>query len=662
MHQGIVAPASGAAATDPDSLRVLHVDDDASHRKLTRSFLEREGEGIVVETAPDAGAGSERLEEGGIDCIVSDYEMPGTDGLKFLECVREDHPEIPFVLFTGRGSEEIASEAISAGVTDYLQKGGPEQYRVLANRVTNAVERHRAHVALAESRRQFATFLDNFSGMVYRCSPEPPWNMSFVGGRVEELTGYPPEALERGEVAFGDDLIAEADAGDLAERVRSAVDTGESFEATYRIRTADGERRHVWEKGTPIVAEGEVVAIEGCLIDVTERQEREAKIRGLQTWMDDLIRAESRRGVAEVAVRAAEETLDLPLSGVHLREGEVLEPVAVTEGVRERLETDSAYRRTDPDRTTDRVVWDVFERGESLVIDDVESGEVMDAAETPAASGIIHPLGDHGVFITSSPDPEAFDDTDEALVEILATTVRAALDRTGRGDFHRGSTPAIGTDGDRLEAFAGALGHDLRNPLGVAAGHLELAGEQGGEHVTDAARAVERSREIVADALALARGGRVVEDFERVRIADLAARCWDSVETAGITLRVESEAVVLADRSRLSRVVENLFRNAVEHGSTSNRSQAPDDAAEHGASEVRVGDLADGFYVEDDGPGVAPADRERVFEVGYSTAAEGTGFGLGIVREIVEAHGWSVRIGESEAGGARFSITDVPLR
>lgn len=103
---------------------------------------------------------------------------------------------------------------------------------------------------------------------------------------------------------------------------------------------------------------------------------------------------------------------------------------------------------------------------------------------------------------------------------------------------------------------------------------------------------------------------------------------------------------MLADESRLSRVVENLFRNAVEHG----------------GSEVRMGDLADGFYVENNGPGIAPDDRERVFETVYSTAAEGTGFGVGIVREIVDAHGWAVSVGESEEGGARFSITDVPLR
>ncbi|MFB6175738.1 MAG: response regulator, partial [Halobaculum sp.] len=74
-----------------------------------------------------------------------DYEMPGEDGLELLASVRETHPDLPFVLFTGEGSESVASDAISAGVTDYLQKGsGTEQYTILANRISNAVSRRRA--------------------------------------------------------------------------------------------------------------------------------------------------------------------------------------------------------------------------------------------------------------------------------------------------------------------------------------------------------------------------------------------------------------------------------------------------------------------------------------------------------------------------------------
>ncbi len=107
---------------------ILHVDDEPSFTDLTKAFLERNNDRFHVETVTGAEEGLDALGDRPPDCIVSGYNMPGMDGLEFLERVREKHPDLPFILFTGRGSEEVASDAISAGVTDYLQKGsGTEQ-------------------------------------------------------------------------------------------------------------------------------------------------------------------------------------------------------------------------------------------------------------------------------------------------------------------------------------------------------------------------------------------------------------------------------------------------------------------------------------------------------------------------------------------------------
>ena len=103
-----------------DRIRVLHVDDDPDLAALTGSFLERENDRITVETAPNATAGLDRLDAGGVDCVVSDHDMPGPNGIEFLESVRERDPDLPFILYTGKGSESVASEAVSAGVSDYL--------------------------------------------------------------------------------------------------------------------------------------------------------------------------------------------------------------------------------------------------------------------------------------------------------------------------------------------------------------------------------------------------------------------------------------------------------------------------------------------------------------------------------------------------------------
>lgn len=134
----------------PD-IHVLHVDDDPEFVEVTAEILERENGQFNVETATSASDGLDRLAENDLNCVVSDYQMPDQNGIEFLKTVRDAHPELPFILFTGRGSEKIASEAISAGVTDYLQKQtGSGQYQLLARQITNAVEHQRAKTAYRE--------------------------------------------------------------------------------------------------------------------------------------------------------------------------------------------------------------------------------------------------------------------------------------------------------------------------------------------------------------------------------------------------------------------------------------------------------------------------------------------------------------------------------
>ena len=128
--------------TSNDTISILHVDDEPEFAELTATFLERENSRFAVETTTSASAALEWMDRQLPDCVVSDYNMPGIDGIELLQTVREEFPELPFILYTGRGSEAVASDAISAGVTDYLQKQpGSEQLELLANRIRNAVQR-----------------------------------------------------------------------------------------------------------------------------------------------------------------------------------------------------------------------------------------------------------------------------------------------------------------------------------------------------------------------------------------------------------------------------------------------------------------------------------------------------------------------------------------
>jgi PAS domain S-box-containing protein len=144
-----------------DDITVLHVDDNPNFSEIVSEFLEREDTAFSVVTATCVDEALTVLHDNSIDCIVSDYDMPKRDGLDFLELVRDSYPDLPFVLFTGKGSEEIASQAISAGVTDYLQKGaGTEQYTVLANRIQNAVRSARAETAVQRTEDRYHNLVD----------------------------------------------------------------------------------------------------------------------------------------------------------------------------------------------------------------------------------------------------------------------------------------------------------------------------------------------------------------------------------------------------------------------------------------------------------------------------------------------------------------------
>ena len=200
----------------------------------------------------------------------------------------------------------------------------------------------------------------------------------------------------------------------------------------------------------------------------------------------------------------------------------------------------------------------------------------------------------------------------------------------------------------RLETFASTVSHDLRSPLTVANLHLALAQEDvEHEDLVHVERALKRMGEMVEDLLTIARDREPSDELASLDLAILAADCWRNIPTAGATLVTDGEATIRAHENRVKQLFENLFRNAVEHGGD--------------AVTVTVGDLTNGFFVEDDGRGIALAEREAIFDTGYSTAPDGHGYGLSLVCEIVEVHSWQIRATDSSAGGARFEITDVDI-
>ena len=629
------------------SISVLHVDDEPPIADLTGTFLERQNDQFVVETATSADEGLEIINDRPPDCVISDYDMPGMDGIEFLQAVREEYPDLPFILFTGKGSETVASEAISAGATDYLQKGtGSEQYELLTNRTQNAVQARRETQRADRQEQQMR--MTEFGGGTGGFELDTESGEMLLTDGFRDLANLPAEADLSLDDAIG--LYHREDREDIRQTIDRARQTGEQTHGTWRLQAQNGDERLVdvtfarafTNEGT----NGDVTTLRGVVHDITEQKNREEKTTDREQTLQSTyeIIAEADRSVSEqleALLEVARDHIGTDYATFsHIQDDQYeFERVAVAPGI--NLEAGD---------TTDLIELPICERvfqtGEPLVLSDVaaEAPELVDP-EWGIACYLGAPVVVNGTsygtfcFYDVEPRSEAFSQWEQTFVELLGDWVGAELHR-------QQTTEQLQRQNEQLEEFANVVSHDLRNPLNIAQGRLELAqGQHDSEHLNAIGKAHTRMEVLIEDLLTLAREGHGVTEFTAVDLSALIDNCWATVETNGATLVTDTDRTVQADRSRLKQLCENLIRNAVEHGS--------DDVT------VTVRTFENGFYIADDGPGIPQAKRDDVFEVGFSTNTDGTGLGLSIVKQGAEAHNWGIQLSESENGGAQFEITGV---
>ena len=757
------------------STDVLLVGDGPELTVATSNALERENELFQTATAPSASAADTQLTDSNFDCIVAEYDLPGQNGIELLETVREKYPELPFILFPSEGTETVASDAISAGVTDYVQQNEcTDPYETLADSIVSGVEESQRTVTPSSSSNKLERILQAVPGCVVQLDPEgkfiyaneraedilgleqaevtgrtynePGWcirdtngdpipdeelpfrqvrdsgeplydyhhsirwpdgsevvlsvsgvplfdeggnvdsivfslnditqqkrherelqrykqivenlddvatiiapsgTITYVSPAVSEVLGYEPRELI-GKNGFGYQPPETAE--EVAQGIKRALDNPDEAQTVRtKFRHADGSMKWVESTLRNKVADD---VIDGILVssrDITERQEqkeqlqrREQQLSQLHKATRELLSAETPQEVAARASTAAVNVLDFQLNGIHYFNESVsgLAPAAVSDGSDELLDNVPVI--------DEGIAWEVFQEGEMRVYDDVRSADEVYNPETPIQSEILVPLAEEGVFIISSTEEATFEESDIKLARILAANTEAALKRLRKEEQLRSREAELEEKNDRLEEFTSVVSHDLRNPLTVAQGRLEVVKDEcESEHINAVMRAQDRMEALISDLLALARQGQTIDEMERINLADLARKCWANAATDKATRRIDAEQTIRCDRSRLQQLLENLMRNAIEHGEAD--------------LTVTVGILEgqDGFYIADDGPGISKEEREQVFDAGYSTRDDGTGFGLSIVKQIVEAHGWDIRVTESAAGGARFEITGV---
>ncbi|WP_338738689.1 PAS domain S-box protein [Haloplanus salilacus] len=735
-----------------ETIHVLHVGDPESVERVA-SGLERADDRFAVETATGLDETLETLDDDH-DCVVSTYTLPDRTGIELLDAVRESYPHLPVVLLVADGSEDVASDAIAAGVTDYLQwEEGARAHATLAQRVATAVEEYHSRTELEANRERLSMFVEQSPLGVVEYDSE--FRIVGVNDAAEEILGY-TEAELRGETW---EYLVTDDSYEDVDAVTSALANAEGgYHSVDENVRKDGELIVCeWYNHVITDDDGDVRAIFSQFQDVTDRRERERRIEALHEATRKLMGAATQEAVAEHAVETARDVLGLSINSVYLydAESDALVPTAITEAALDVIGEPPVYE------PGESLSWAAFEEDEVRVFEDVSTEPDRYNDDTAFGAEIILPLGDHGVMYVAATEPAAFDEADVTLARTLAANTEEALSRIDReralresrrryrtfvdnfpdgavflfdedlryvlaggteldafghspdeiegatahdlfpeeradelvdyyrealsgethtfeqefhGEHYRIQTlPVHGDDGEisagiavsqnvterkrherelarqneRLEEFASVVSHDLRSPLNVAEGRLELASEEcDSDHLDEVASAHERMSVLIDDLLTLAREGEEAAELEPITLGVLARDCWRNVETETARLLADLDRVVEADRGQLQQLFENLVRNSVEHA-------GPDVA-------IRIGPLDDdGFYVADDGPGIPEDDRDDVFSAGFSTNDSGTGFGLTIVQRIAEAHGWTVEVTESEMGGAQFEIRGV---
>jgi len=392
-------------------------------------------------------------------------------------------------------------------------------------------------------------------------------------------------------------VYLEADRSTVETAIEDAIASRNSFDVEARFERPDGEIRWFRILGEPTIEDDEVVRLRGAVQDITDHKRRERDLEQARTEYEELF-----NGMNDMAVVVGfDETF-----------------LAVNDTTVER----TGYSRDE-----------LLSMGPDDIDTSLSSSEISELIDDIPADGTqvvetVHQTK-HG---------------EELPVELSSTVItyadQPAVLTIGREITERKERER------QLEQFASVVSHDLRTPLSVAQGYLELAEDDcESSHLDKIGNAHARMETLIDELLTLAREGDRIGETEEIDLATFVDDCWGTIDTGSATLQIERTRRLLADRSRFKQIVENLVRNAVEHGGES--------------VTVTVGALENGFFVADDGAGIPEHDRDEVFTPGYSTGTNGTGFGLSIVKEVADAHDWDIRVTESATGGARFEFTDI---
>lgn len=417
------------------STAVLVVDDDESIRTLCERLF-AEFSTLSVHTAPDVESARAVLaDRDDVRCVVSDYVLPDETGVEFARTLQERDDDLPFVILTGKGNDDVVDAAFDAGVDDYFQKdAGTSSYRNLVRRVENLIDQRDAQRTLESERERFQTLIEASTDLITILDDTGQYQ--YVSPAAEQVFGFEPTEL-LGENAFKH--VHPDDRESLFERfdelVNAADDTVEALE--YRHMTGDGEYR--WFESTGENSPHSTVG--GYVIntrDVTKRKRRENALEALNDSMRDVILADTRADIAAVLV-------ETPLRVTAATNAAYYEWCNDT-GVLTLRDHTWATDALPDEIGGDSVVWKAFVDEATTQISNGESEDTTLPVDAP--HGLVVPVDREGVLLCVSQQP--FDPDDVHIAEMLVAGCRSALERSEYVDVLERKETELSEKRDRL--------------------------------------------------------------------------------------------------------------------------------------------------------------------------------------------------------------------
>lgn len=658
-------PSAAAPSRPHDApLRILVVDDDELDRLAVRRSLNRSSTLVQVDEASSSAETLKRLGTGRYDCTLLDYFIPGVDGLSLLSAMRQVAPEMPVIVLTGRGDEEVAVELMKAGVADYLPKASLTPER-LTSSIRHALELTEATVARRRAEEELRTQEARFRTLA-NAIPQLAWMADSTGQRYWynqrwfEYTGFTPEEM----MGFGWLKVHHPDhVQRVNDGIRRAFAEGVPWEDTFPLRGKDGAFRWFLSRALPITGEGGgVTGWLGTNTDITDNKRAEGLLRLLCDAAEHLLSAtdlnEMMHGLFEKIRRPL--GVDVYLNYMVDDGGLVLESYAglSAEAAQDlqRLQLGASISGTAAAR-----------RQPIHATSIQQSSEPMTA--TARALGLracsSHPLLAEyellGALSFASKSKDAFLPDELDFLRTISHYVTAASERLRRiGQLHEADR--------RKDEFLATLAHELRGPLAPLRNMLEVIKQvqSADPHIIQARDTMDRQLghlvQLVDDLLDVSRitRGKIELRRGRIELAPVVQQAVEAVrpliDEAGHELNVAlpSQPLYLdADPTRLAQVIGNLLTNACKYTESGGRIWL---SIERQGSDAVIS-------VKDTGIGIPPDKLATVFEMfsqiqsALERSQGGLGIGLTLVKRLVEMHGGTIEAASAGPGrGSEFKV------